>query len=326
MEPIVIGGQEVLPGTRERINIQLGLLPIETPVHLPVVVLHGTEPGPVMWISAALHGDEINGVEIVRGVLEVLDPMQLRGTILATPVVNVYGFLNESRYLPDRRDLNRCFPGSEKGSLASRLASLFMREIVSHCDYGIDLHTGSDHRSNWPQVRGNMEDEHTRKLAFAFGSPVAMHAKNVEGTIRQAATKLGKCVLLFEGGEPHRFDDHSIRVGQEGILRVLHALNMWTHIPSDTPPSLYAEGGTWVRANKSGVLRLSKTMGQLVKKGEVIGTIEDFLGERSQNLTATRDGMIIGQVVNPLVYQGDAIVHIGRLVDVVEAFGPDHAS
>lgn len=325
MQDITIAGSTIAPGTRQRVNLKLGLLPIEVPVHLPLEVLHGVAPGPTVWISAALHGDEINGVEILREVLEILDPAQMRGTVLAAPVVNVYGFLNGSRYLPDRRDLNRCFPGSQKGSLAARLASLVMREIVAPCDYGIDLHTASDHRSNWPQIRANLKDMHTRELAQAFNAPVVMHARNVEGTIRQAATKLGKCVLLYEGGEPHRFDDFAISVGTRGILRVLDKLGIWEdNEPQGVQSSFYAEGGTWVRANKSGVLRLTKSMGDMVKKGEVVGAIEDFLGERSQPLKATREGMIIGQVVNPMVYQGDALVHIGRIADINELNDAPH--
>lgn len=309
--PIVIGGQLIEPGTRQRVNIALGQLPIDAPIHLPVVVVHGTHPGPIVWISAAIHGDEINGVEIVRCVLERLDPTLMNGTVLAVPIVNVYGFLNESRYLPDRRDLNRCFPGSKKGSLASRLAKLVMTEIVAHCTHGIDLHTGSDHRFNLPQIRGNMHDSETRRLAEAFSPPIIMHVPAEEGTIREAATMRGLPVLLFEGGEPMRFDELSIQVGRDGILRVLESLGMLTFYgPSDPTPPLYAENSTWVRARQAGILRLERKMGERVNKGDVLGAIEDILGERSRNLKAPCDGVIIGQVVNPLVYQGDAVIHI----------------
>ena len=314
--PIQIGGQQVMPGTRQRVNIELGQLHIDAPIHLPVIVVHGAELGPTVWISAAIHGDEINGVEIVRGVLSRLDPQRLRGTVLAVPIVNVYGFLNESRYLPDRRDLNRAFPGSKKGSLASRLAKLVMTEIIAHCTHGIDLHTGSDDRYNLPQVRGDMHHAETRRLAQAFGCPLIMHDAPQSGTIRDAAVQRGLTVLLFEGGEPMRFDELSIQVGREGILRVLDALHMRDYEgPWPELDPLYTEQSTWVRARQAGILRLERKTGDHVKKGELLGAVEDILGERSQRVKAPCDGVIIGQVVNPLVYQGDAILHIAMSDD-----------
>lgn len=313
-EPIVIGGETIEPGERKRLTIPLGRLPTDTTVDLPVIVVHGQGEGPCVWISAALHGDEVNGVEIVRSLLERVAARGFNGTLIAVPVVNVYGFLNESRYLPDRRDLNRCFPGRAKGSLASRIAHLFMTEIVQHCTHGIDLHTGSDHRVNYPQIRGNMEDEETRQLAQVFNAPVLMHSKNRAGTIRKAATKLDKKVLLYEAGEPMRFDEHAIEVGREGILRVLEHLGMR---PYDGPPpeaaSIELGKGSWVRAKRAGILRFFKKMGDHVTKGDHLGAIEDILGNRSLRVKAHCDGVIIGMTANPLVYQGDAIIHIGKL-------------
>lgn len=310
---ITIGDETISPGERKRFHIPLGRLPTDAPVELPVVVVHGEHPGPCVWVSAALHGDEINGVEIVRSMLERVAARGFAGTLIAVPVVNVYGFLNESRYTPDRRDLNRCFPGSSKGSLASRLANLFMKEIVHHCTHGIDLHTGSDHRANLPQIRGNMQDDTTLAMARAFGAPVLMHSKNRDGTIRKAATKLGKQVLLFEGGEPQRFDEDVIEIGREGILRTLEYLQMREYDGPAATPSLEAVKSTWVRAKRAGIFRLFRNMGELIKKGDYLGSIEDILGNRSVHVRAPCDGVIIGLVANPLTYQGDAIVHIAKL-------------
>ncbi len=312
--PVVIGEELIHPGERKRLHISLGRLPTDAQVNLPVVVVRGEAPGPCVWVSAALHGDELNGVEIVRSLLERVAARGFKGTLIAVPVVNVYGFLNESRYLPDRRDLNRSFPGRAQGSLASRIAHLFMDEIVSHCSYGIDLHTGSDHRVNYPQIRGNMDDEVTHEMAEAFNAPVMMHAKNRKGTIRKAATDLDIPVLLFEGGEPHRFDDYVIEVGREGILRVLDHLGMREY-EGDAPeePSLEAHKSTWVRAKRAGVLRLFKKMGDRIEKGEHLGAIEDILGNKSLRVKSPCDGVLIGLVANPLIYQGDAILHIAKL-------------
>lgn len=309
--PFELYGTTVEPGTIARIEIPMGNLPMLIPVHLHVVVVHGTSPGPVLWASAAIHGDEINGVEIVRQVLGRVDAKQLSGTLVAVPIVNAFGFLNETRYLPDRRDLNRSFPGSATGSLAGRVAHLFMQEVVRKCTHGIDLHTGSDHRTNYPQLRGNLLDAHTAELAGAFGAPVMMHAGTTEGTIRKAATKLGIPVLLFEGGEPLRFDEPSIEAGREGILRVMDRLGMrpYDRAWPDQQPYV-AWSSKWARAKRAGILRLSRKMGDIVKKGETLGSIEDALGDRPIAVKAPCAGMIVGLVSNPLVYQGDAIAHI----------------
>lgn len=322
--PFELYGTSVAPGTTARIAIPMGNLPMLIPVHLQVVVVHGSSPGPVLWVSAALHGDEINGVEIVRQLLGRVDATRLAGTLVAVPIVNTFGFLNESRYLPDRRDLNRSFPGSANGSLASRVAHLFMQEVVSKCTHGIDLHTGSDHRTNYPQLRGNLLDEHTADLANAFGAPVMMHAGTTDGTIRKAATKLGIPVLLYEGGEPLRFDEASIEAGLEGILRVMDRLKMRAYDrPWPEQPSFLAWSSKWARAKRAGILRLTRKMGDVVKRGEKLGAIEDALGDQSLAVKAPCDGMIVGLVTNPLVYQGDALVHIAAPGSRDKASGSD---
>jgi uncharacterized protein len=188
---------------------------------MPVVVINGKHPGPTVWLSGAIHGDELNGVEVVRRVLPRIDQRTLRGAIIAVPVVNVFGFVEQSRYLPDGRDLNRSFPGSARGSMASQLAALFMKEVVMQCELGIDLHTAAAHRTNIPQVRANLDDAETLALAKAFGAPFIIDARLRDGSVRSAATKRGIKVLLYEAGQIHRFDEEAVEAGVDGVLRVL---------------------------------------------------------------------------------------------------------
>ncbi len=236
------------------------------------------------------------------------------GTVIAVPIVNVHGFLNGDRYLPDRRDLNRSFPGSASGSLAARVANLFMTEVVSRCDVGIDLHTGSDHRINLPQIRADLDDAETRRLAEAFGAPLMLHARVRDGSLRGAATDLGKTVLLYEGGEAWRFDRDSIEAGVTGVRNVLSELGMVAE-PTDrciVPPRL-SRKSTWVRARRSGIVGLDTGLGDTVVKGQQIAVIHDAVGRRLARVNAPSDGVIIGHVQHPLVNQGDALIHIAEL-------------
>lgn len=321
MTPIRVSDVSIPPGQRQRIEIRVARLPTESWLSIPVEVVHGMRPGPHLWLSAAVHGDELNGIEIIRAVLDRLKPEELRGAVLAAPIVNVFGFVHQSRYLPDRRDLNRSFPGSPRGSMASRLAWLFTTEVVSQCTHGIDLHTGSHHRTNLPQIRANLNDAETRRCAEAFGAPVILHSQLRDGSLRQAATKGGSHALVYEAGEPLRFDPEAIRMGVDGVLRVLAALKMRPRSPkkSRTPPVELSKA-TWIRARRGGILRLGVQLGQVVKKGERLGTIGDAFGDESVDVKATHGGIVIGQTNNPLVNQGDGIVHIGRIRgDSVEA-------
>jgi predicted deacylase len=229
----------------------VSLLPTKTPISLPVIVVNGRHPGARLWLSAAIHGDEINGVEIIRQVLQVIKPRQLKGTLIAVPVVNVFGFIEQSRYLPDRRDLNRSFPGSPHGSLASRLAHLFMEEIVNNSTHGIDLHTAAVPRVNLPHIRANLEDEITKNFALAFGAPLMIHSAMRDGSLRQAACKKGIPVLLYEAGEASRFDAMAIKIGVEGILKVMNYLGMYseTSIPQQQTP-LTVWQTKWVSASR----------------------------------------------------------------------------
>ncbi|RMH19177.1 MAG: deacylase [Gemmatimonadetes bacterium] len=284
---------------------------------MTVEVVHGVEPGPVVWLSGAVHGDEIVGVEIIRQVLDLLDPRRLAGTVLAVPIVNVFGFVTGSRYLPDRRDLNRVFPGSERGSLASRLARTFMDRVVEPAAYGIDFHAGSDDRTNLPQIRGNLEDGETRRLAEVFAAPVMMHSETIRGSLREAAGRLGKRVLLFEGGEPRRFSRFAVEMAVPGTLRVLHALGM---IPVEVVraparPSVECVKSHWVRAPRGGVFRMETHLGAVVAKGEPLGVVTDPVAPGGRAVRSPCDGIVIGHAVNPLVHQGNGLVHVGVVVE-----------
>lgn len=312
---ITIGGTTVAPGTEQRIDLPIARLPTQTMLSLPIHVINGHEEGPHLWLSAAIHGDELNGVEIIRQVLKQVKPQTLRGTLIAVPIVNIFGFIEQSRYLPDRRDLNRSFPGTARGSLASRLAHLFMKEVVSHCSHGIDLHTASNHRVNLPQIRANLDNSETYRCAQAFGAPLIMHATTRDGSLRQAAAKKGISVLLYEAGEALRFDRTAIQVGVDGVLQVMETLDMVppTLRENANPPPLESRTSKWVRAFRSGVLHLQIELGQTVNKRQKLGFIADAFGDTQRNVQAPCDGIVIGFTHNPLVNQGDGIVHIAMI-------------
>ncbi|HEY9735943.1 MAG TPA: succinylglutamate desuccinylase/aspartoacylase family protein [Trichocoleus sp.] len=314
VEPFTVGGETILPGKRLRVDVPIARLPTGTLLSLPVTVINGRRPGPKLWLSAAIHGDELNGVEIIRRAIRPLKPSSLRGTVIAVPVVNIFGLLEQSRYLPDRRDLNRSFPGSMRGSLAARLAALFMREVVSQCTYGIDLHTAAIHRINLPQVRANLDDPETYAFAKAFGAPIMLHASVRDGSLRQAAAKRHIPTLLYEAGEALRFNESAIQMGVEGINRVLHHLGMVT-MPELPEPVMQLESHhtRWVRASRGGIWHREVQLGEPVKKRQRLGFVSDTFGDRLATIHSPLDGIVIGHSQNPLVHQGDALVHIAAL-------------
>lgn len=311
---IEIAGQTVAPGETARIFVNAAGVASGASRMLDtlLMVTRGVRPGPTLCLVGGIHGDELNGVEIIRRVLSQIDAHELVGTLVAVPIVNVFGFLQQLRYLPDRRDLNRSFPGSRTGSLASRLAHLIMTEVVSACTHGIDLHTGSHHRTNLPQIRADLHDEATRELAMAFGAPVLIHAKTPDGSLRGAAAKIGKPVLLFEGGEALRFDEASIVTGVAGVLRSMSALGMIEAREDEAfPPPITVSRTRWLRARRGGILRMVSTLGDRVAKGQVLADIGDAFGRDAVNVKAPCAGVVIGLSQNPLVNQGDAVVHLG---------------
>ena len=308
--PFPIGDTEAPAGRRTQTELPIARLMSGTPVALPVIVLHGKTDGPTMWINAATHGDEIIGVEIIRRVSALVHPGSLRGTLITVPIVNVHGFNTGDRYLPDRRDLNRSFPGSKRGSLASRIANLMMDEVVSRCEVGIDLHSGSDHRSNLPQIRGDLSDERTLDLAMRFGTPIAIDSRVRDGSLRGAATDAGATCLLFEGGEAYRFDEDAVQTGVDGILRVLHRLGMTDELVPPAQPPRIAASSRWVRAAKSGIVDCRLLLGAEVEKGEQMGVLRDPFGKQLGRLKAPTDGVLVGKLLHPLVNRGDAVLHV----------------
>lgn len=310
-EPITIGGVEVRPGRRAALELEVPDLYTHTRVTLPIQIIHGREPGAVLFLSAALHGDEINGVEIIRRVLLEKALKHLRGTLVAVPVVNIYGFINKSRYLPDRRDLNRSFPGSETGSLAARMAHLFLNEIAAKCTHGIDLHTGAIHRENVPQMRALLDDPETERLARGFGLPIILNAGIVEGSLREAVERMGITVVVYEAGEALRFDELAIRVGVKGVLSAMRELGMLPGKPKRSN-ALVAESSSWVRAPQSGILRSMQPLGAKVEKGALLGVVSDPFGENEEPVYAPNVGIIIGRTTIPLVNEGEALFHIAR--------------
>jgi predicted deacylase len=308
-----IAGTSILPGRRRILDLPLMRLPTGTPLSLPMAVVHGRTPGPTIWLSGAIHGDEVNGVEITRRVATTVDPRSLRGTVLAVPTVNVLGFLAESRYLPDRRDLNRSFPGSARGSLAARIAHLFMTTIVERCTAGIDFHTGTDHRFNLPQIRGDLLDPEVRRLATAFAAPIMVRAAVRDGSLRQAAAERGVTTLVYEGGQAHRFDSEAIAAGVDGTLRVLAAMDMIRSAPAPTSRPREILKTTWIRARRSGIVRLVAGLGDRVETGDTVAQISDVLGGRPTTARVPADGIIIGLTRDPLVHRGDAIANLGLL-------------
>lgn len=319
-EPLQIGDRVIQPGERTQYELPVARLFTGSWLSLTVAVLHGATPGPKVWLSAALHGDELNGMEIIRQVLRRLDPATLRGSVIAVPVVNVFGLLNQTRYLPDRRDLNRSFPGNAKGSLTARLAHLFLEEVVSKGDYGIDLHTASNHRTNLPQIRADLDDPVVARLSEAFGAPIMFRAPRIRGSLREAAYKRGIRYLLYEAGEPLRLNRFAVEAGVRGVQNVLTALDMIEpQIGAPLPPSLIGGETRWLRASRTGSVTLKARLGDRVVKGQVIGTISDPVSDpfstQHRTIKAPMTGMVIGYTNNPLVHQGDALVHLAALAD-----------
>ncbi|WP_018869306.1 MULTISPECIES: succinylglutamate desuccinylase/aspartoacylase family protein [unclassified Thioalkalivibrio] len=330
--PVTLGDTTVQPGERRTVELEVGSLYTHTPAHMPVQVVCGRQKGPVLFVSAAIHGDEINGVEIIRRLLKVPALRRMKGTLLAVPVVNMHGFINQSRYLPDRRDLNRVFPGSRKGSLGARVARLFMREIVHNSTHGIDLHTGAIHRSNLPQIRANLDHRETREMAQAFGAPVILNSALRDGSLREAAAERQVPILLYEAGEALRFDELSIRGGVHGIIEVMRYLGMLPAPPRQRrrKEPVMARSASWVRAPESGILRIFVREGDRVTRDQtLLAIVSDPFGERETEIRAPVSGIVIGQLRLPLVNEGDAVFHIAQFhrtdiaVERLETFQED---
>lgn len=317
-----IGGEAIAPGTRRTVDLPVSVLSDHTPVTMSAHVVHGRRAGPVVSVTAGVHGDEVIGVEIVRRLLAQPALNRMRGTLVAVPIVNTYGFLNHSRYLPDRRDLNRCFPGHASGSLAARLAHLLLNQVVGRADLGIDLHSAAVGRINLPQVRISPDSPELLRLARDFGAPVIIPSRLREGSLRAAALDRGIGMLLYEAGEGLRFDEFSVRAGVMGIMRVLHAQGMVAAKGIARPRSapLLCRNSRWLRAPQGGLMRMYRSEGDVVARGDVIAHVSDPFGEVEAELLAPDAGIIIGRAVMPVVNEGDAVCHLAaiRSSDVAE--------
>lgn len=320
-KPFEIGGEVIAPGKRDTVDLPVSVLSDHTPVSMSVHVVHGRRPGPTLFVSAAVHGDEIIGVEILRRLLRAKQIERLRGTLLAVPVVNAFGFLNRSRYLPDRRDLNRSFPGKATGSLASRLAHIFMQEIVSRSDFGIDLHSAAIHRTNLPQIRVSPSQPRTMELATEFGAPLVLNSKIRDGSLRFAAKWHGIDVLVYEAGEGLRFDEFAVRTGVAGILRVMRKLEMIAKkgVPKLRVQPIRSTSSYWMRAPAGGLLRSFKTIGEQVNVGDQIGAVSDPFGEVEVPVPVEEGGLLIGRTNLPVVNEGDGIFHVARIKKTEDA-------
>ena len=320
--PFEIGGQSIAPGTQADIGIPITTMATGYSSQLAVRVLHGAKPGPVVFISAAIHGDEIVGTAIIQRIANYLSPETLSGTLMLVPVANIFGFLSHTRYLPDRRDLNRSFPGNASGSLAGQLAHVFFTEVVSRASLGIDIHTAAVHRYNLPQIRIAAGNRRLVELAMAFGAPIIIESPLRDGALRSLAAEHGVEMLLMETGEALRFDRFSIETGVNGVQRVLAHLGMIEADDGLTEVGVPARSNKtqWVRSPRGGVTHRMRKSGDAVKKGDLLAAVAGLFGEEPQEIVSPCDGLIIGHATLPVVHQGEALFHIAR-VDHAERVG-----
>jgi predicted deacylase len=311
---MVILGKEILPGKGAQLNLDVARLHTRTPILVPVIVERAKEDGPTVLLMAGLHGDEINGIEIVRRFLRKKLHKPTKGTIICLPVFNIFGFLNIKRELPDGRDLNRSFPGSAKGSLASQFAYHFMKEIAPHCDYIIDFHTGASQRNNFPQIRCVMSDPESMELARVFNPPFIINSSLIGKTIRESMIKMKKMVLLFEGGMANNIEEMVVEEGLNGTKRLIAHLGMRNYkidISKDREPIVLQES-RWLRAPNSGMFQALVKNGSQVDRGTILAIVTDPYGNFEKKIKSPISGYVICANESPVVFKGDAIIHIGK--------------
>lgn len=313
---IIILGQEILPGKHYELNLSVAKLHTSTPVQIPIHIDRAKEDGPTIVLMAGMHGDEINGIEIIRRIIRKKLNQPTKGTVICIPIFNIFGFLNLKRELPDGRDLNRSFPGSSTGSLASQFAYQFMKEIAPISDVIIDFHTGSAQRNNYAQIRCDFDDERSVQLAKVFNPPVILDSTLIPKTIREAIQRLGKQYLLFEGGKTNSIEETIVEEGINGAKLILNHFGMRSFkmdISLGREPVFLVQS-KWLRAPNSGLFLAQVRNGSAVKKGEILGIIMDPFGKIERKVKAARDGFVLCVNEAPTVYKGDAIFHIGREV------------
>jgi len=308
---MIINGIDIKPGEHKSIEVNIARLPSHSPIDIVINVARSKEEGPVLLLMGGLHGDEINGIEIIRRIIDRRLNIPKIGTVICIPILNVYGFIHFSRYVPDGKDVNRSFPGNKNGSLASRIAYYLMKDIIPQIDYGIDFHTGGDDRSNYPQIRCLLSNSVNQELADAFHAPFSLNSSYRPKSLRQASAKLGKNIIVYEGGESARFDEFAIEQGIDGTLRLMSHLGMTEENPPSVAKNIVIRNSTWIRAKLSGVFVSRLRCGDFVMKNGFVGTISDPFGEFSIKLKTRSSGYVIGLNHQPLVHQGDALLHIG---------------
>lgn len=311
-------GETILPGESRTIDVEIAKLHTMTKLKIPVIIERSKNDGPTVLFSACLHGDEINGTEIVRQIIRKKVNKPKKGTIICIPIINIFGFINQTREFPDKRDLNRVFPGSKNGSLASRFAHFLVSEIIPKIDYAVDFHAGGASRFNAPQIRIAPNSPELKELAMVFNSPFTLYSKNIQGSFRNTSTKLGVKMLLFEGGKSLDLNEMITNDGYQGAKRFLHHLDMLNtsrELKTAKHKTIFIEKSTWIRANFSGLFHGLITVGSYVKKGDVLAMISDPFGKIEHKLKAPNDGFIINVNDAPIVYQGDAIFHISTKLE-----------
>jgi len=316
--PLELLGYSILPGTSERLSWSATELFEGVPVSTPVLVVNGAMPGPTLCLTAAVHGDELNGIEMVRRVMHDLVPEKVSGAVIGVPIVNVQGFRRGSRYLPDRRDLNRYFPGNPNGSAAARIANSFFVNVIKHCDALIDLHTGSFERANLPQIRADLRNPDVVTMTQGFGSTVILHSTPAAGTLRYAATMAGVPTVTLEAGGPSELELNEVKHGVKGIETLINSLGMVpkTRLWGDPEPVYYRS--SWVRASNGGILLANVSLGSTVRRGDLLGTITDPMNNARTELRSPHSGRIIGMARNQVVMPGFAAFHVGIQTDDAE--------
>lgn len=314
-------GERISPGSRKQLQMDIGKLYNNTPLSIGVEVIHGKRPGPVLLVTAAIHGDELNGIEICRRLAKSPSLDKLKGTLLLVPIVNVFGFIQQIRYLPDRRDLNRCFPGSESGSLGSRIAFLLRTQLLSCCTHVVDLHTGAIHRSNLPQIRGNFDQADNLAMAQAFAAPVILHSNIVDGSFRDAADKLNIPFILYEAGQALRFDEPSIKTGVKGVINVMRQLGMLASLKKSRTElaPMIARRRQWIRASHDGLMIVNVALGEQVAAGALLALIVDPYGSSEMEIRSPINGIVIGRNNIPVVNEGEALFHIASFAELQDA-------
>ncbi len=315
--PFEIGGIKVLPSERRDIKLKIGEMYMASPVYIPLTIFHGVRPGPRLFVTAAIHGNELNGIEMVRLLRADVDPALLRGTLMLVGISNPIGFMNMSRDLPDGRDLNRVFPGRDEGSIASQIARTLFEKVILRADYGVDLHTAGAGRTNLPHVRADMKLKPVGRIAAAFGAEIVFDMAGEKGMLRAAATRAGIPTIVYEAGEPMKFQKHLIRQGVSGLKNVMRELAMYDFERVSPPFQMIVDERGWIRSDKGGILLLNVQPGDIIRKGEEIAVIVKPFGTEIGHIRAPYTGLVVGCTTIPMSLPGSAVVNLAKL-------GPKH--